>query len=99
ESDVLASMSPAISVSSDMSGASAGTGILGWPTSGGYVSSPMGTRNGRLHKGIDIARTDRSTSPPIFAADSGKVVSAGFDGAYGNKVVIDHGNGMKTVYA
>src|SRR5699024_8072477 len=40
-----------------------GNGELGWPTEGGYISSPIGQRGGKLHKGIDIARTDRSTSP------------------------------------
>src|SRR5699024_7198378 len=46
-------------------------GALGWPTDGGYISSQMGQRWGKMHKGIDIARTDRSTSPPIYAAESG----------------------------
>jgi murein DD-endopeptidase MepM/ murein hydrolase activator NlpD len=49
-----------------------------------------------MHKGIDIARpSDRS----ILAADNGTVVFAGEDGGYGNKVVIDHNNGMRTLYA
>lgn len=75
---------------------SRGTGDLSWPTVGGYISSPMGYRWGRQHKGIDIARpSDRS----ILAADNGKVESAGWDGGYGNKIVINHQNGMKTVYA
>ncbi len=75
---------------------SRGTGSLAWPTVGGYVSSKMGTRWGKMHKGIDIARPSNKT---IKAADNGKVVSAGFSGGYGNKVVIDHNNGMRTVYA
>src|SRR5690625_1686446 len=74
-------------------------GVLGWPTQGGYISSGMGTRWGKTHKGIDIARTDRSTSPPIYAAESGTVVSAGSQNGYGNTVVINHGNGMETLYA
>lgn len=76
-----------------------GGGALGWPTSGGYISSQMGMRWGSMHKGIDIARTDRSTSPPIFAAEGGTVVSAGTMNGYGNTVVISHGNGMQTLYA
>ncbi|MBM7605108.1 murein DD-endopeptidase MepM/ murein hydrolase activator NlpD [Metabacillus crassostreae] len=75
---------------------SRGTGDLSWPAVGGYVSSGLGQRWGKLHKGIDIARPSNKT---IKAADNGKVVSAGFDGGYGNKVVIDHNNGMRTVYA
>ena len=35
---------------------SRGTGSFAWPASGGYVSSKMGHRWGKLHKGIDIAR-------------------------------------------
>ena len=50
----------------------------------------------QLHRGIDIARPSSRT---ILAADNGVVVSAGWDGAYGNKVVIDHNNGYKTLYA
>ncbi|MGM8212005.1 murein hydrolase activator EnvC family protein [Virgibacillus sp. W0430] len=108
EADIYASMQPASSTTASAQSASngksggaavTGGGVLGWPTKGGYISSHMGPRGGRMHKGMDIARTDRSTSPPIYAADGGTVVSAGYSGAYGNKVVINHNNGMQTVYA
>ncbi|QFT91180.1 Murein DD-endopeptidase MepM [Bacillus sp. THAF10] len=75
---------------------SRGTGSLAWPAVGGYVSSKMGHRWGKMHKGIDIARPSDRT---IKAADNGKVEFAGWDGGYGNKVIINHGNGMKTTYA
>lgn len=75
---------------------SRGTGELLWPTVGGYISSYQGYRWGSYHKGIDIARPSDRT---IRAADNGTVVFAGWDGGYGNKVVINHNNGMKTVYA
>ncbi|MBD1379838.1 peptidoglycan DD-metalloendopeptidase family protein [Metabacillus arenae] len=75
---------------------SRGTGNLDWPAVGGYISSKMGTRWGKMHKGIDIARPSDRT---IKAADNGKIVSAGNDGAYGNKIEIDHNNGLRTVYA
>ncbi|WP_249366561.1 peptidoglycan DD-metalloendopeptidase family protein [Neobacillus rhizophilus] len=75
---------------------SRGEGTLAWPTVGGYVSSEMGFRWGKKHKGIDIARPSNLT---IKAADNGVVVSAGWDnGGYGNKVIIDHQNGMRTLY-
>jgi murein DD-endopeptidase MepM/ murein hydrolase activator NlpD len=61
----------------------------------GSVSSRYGMRNGRMHKGLDIAA---STGTSIKAADGGKVVFAGRKGAYGNLVEIDHGNGYKTRY-
>lgn len=75
---------------------SRGTGSLAWPAVGGYISSVQGQRWGKQHKGIDIARPSNRT---IKAADNGKVVSAGYDGGYGNKIVIDHQNGIRTVYA
>lgn len=76
---------------------SRGTGKLIWPADGGYVSSKMGYRWGKQHKGIDIARPSNRT---IKAADNGKVVSAGWNsGGYGNLVIIDHNNGIRTLYA
>ncbi|WP_062107937.1 M23 family metallopeptidase [Bacillus niameyensis] len=75
---------------------SRGTGQFAWPANGGYISSGVGQRWGSLHKGIDIARPSNYT---IKAADNGVVVSAGWNGGYGNKIVIDHQNGYRTVYA
>lgn len=76
---------------------SRGTGDFVWPTIGGYISSHMGERWGSYHKGMDIARP---SNPAILAADNGTVESAGWDsGGYGNKVVINHNNGYKTIYA
>ncbi|MFY0544028.1 LysM peptidoglycan-binding domain-containing M23 family metallopeptidase [Brevibacillus sp. H7] len=71
---------------------SRGTGRFSWPARG-YISSGFGMRWGKLHKGIDIAG-----SGPIRAVDNGRVVSAGWDGDYGKAVVIDHGNGIRTLY-
>src|SRR5699024_9526976 len=86
--------------SGDVSFAAANSGgALGWPTKGGYISSHMGERWGKMHKGIDIARTDRSTSPPIYAAENGTVETAGSMNGYGNTVIINHDNGVKTLYA
>lgn len=86
-------------VSEGISSEAMGGGTLGWPTQGGYISSHMGQRWGKMHKGIDIARTDRSTSPPIYAAEGGTVETAGTLNGYGNTVIINHGNGLKTLYA
>lgn len=49
------------------------------------------------HKGLDIANKE---GPNIVAADSGTVVVAGWPDSYGygNRVVIDHGNGYRTLY-
>lgn len=75
---------------------SRGSGKYIWPTNGGYTSSYYGYRWGRLHKGIDIARPSNRT---IKAADHGVVSFTGYKGGYGNKIVINHNNGMKTLYA
>ena len=76
---------------------SRGDGTFVWPTNGGYVSSRQGYRWSRMHKGIDIARPSNYT---IKAADNGKVVYAGNRGdGYGNKIIIDHQNGYRTMYA
>jgi len=71
---------------------SRGTGRFAWPAKG-YISSGFGMRWGRMHQGIDIAG-----SGSVLAADNGRVVSAGWNGGYGNCVVIDHGNGYQTLY-
>ncbi|WNF37172.1 M23 family metallopeptidase [Bacillaceae bacterium IKA-2] len=75
---------------------SRGTGKLSWPAVGGYISSYQGTRWGSYHKGIDIARP---TNRNILAADNGTIIFAGWDGGYGNKIIINHNNGMRTLYA
>ncbi len=75
---------------------SRGTGTFAWPAVGGYVSSHMGPRWGTQHRGIDIARPSDRT---IKATDNGVVTFTGWDGSYGNKVVIDHNNGYETTYA
>lgn len=75
---------------------SRGVGSFIWPAQGGYISSHVGYRWGQMHKGIDIARPSGYT---IKAADNGVVVFSGWDGSFGNKVVIDHQNGFRTIYA
>lgn len=75
---------------------SRGTGTFAWPTVGGYISSNMGARWGTQHRGIDIARPSDYT---IKATDNGVVTFTGWDGTYGNKIVINHNNGYETIYA
>ena len=52
----------------------------------------------RSHYALDIADTSK---PPIWAAADGVVESAkyGWNGGYGNFIIIDHKNGYKTLYA
>lgn len=69
------------------------SGAFVWPTSG-----TLSQRFVWYHKGLDIAN---KAAPNVLAADSGSVVGAGWlDGyGYGNRVIIDHGNGYRTLYA
>lgn len=75
---------------------SVGTGEFAWPAEGGHISSQMGSRWGRYHYGIDIARPSGYT---IKASDNGVVKTAGRHATYGNYVVINHNNGYETLYA
>jgi len=65
-----------------------------WPLSG-PITSPFGMRWGTLHPGIDIGVP---TGTPIHAAGNGTVVWCGWMSGYGNLVMIDHHNGLATLY-
>lgn len=73
-----------------------GTGDYFWPVDGGYISAHQG--DGRGHKGIDIAAP---YGTPIYAAASGTVIDAGtgWNGGYGNCVIVENDDGNVTVYA
>ena len=65
------------------------------------ISSGFGVRHdpftGRLarHQGLDIPAAHGT---PILASGGGRVISAGHRGPYGKAIVIDHGDGMQTLY-
>ncbi len=71
-----------------------------WPVSGLYtVTSHYGGRRSGFHTGIDISGGSAS-GKLVLAADSGTVELVKFSNrSYGNQVVINHGNGVKTRYA
>ena len=85
-------------------GSTVGTGNLVWPSYCTYITSRQGPRvhpitgEYKNNGGTDIGASYGSA---IYAADSGKVVSSsdGWNGGWGNYVMIDHGNGMQTLYA
>ena len=66
-----------------------------WPVNG-PVTSPFGTRWGRMHTGVDIGVP---YGTPIRAAAAGQVIYAGWMDGYGNLVFVDHGRGLSTGYA
>lgn len=75
-----------------------GVAFLSRPTIGGYMTSSYGeVRGSTYHKGIDIAK---DTGEDVYASLGGKVISAGYNnGGYGNLIIVDHGNNIKTYYA
>jgi len=71
-----------------------GNGTFVWPTTDREIS---GYGFSGVHPAIDIGG---AAGNPIFAADTGVVVYAGWsDLGYGNIIVLDHGNGWQTYYA
>ncbi len=103
ESDRLASM---------LSGSGSGqfSGTMTWPVPASHrITSSFGMRicpfHGReLHPGIDIGRPSSGggwseSERSIVAAGKGEVLYAGYRGGYGNTVILDHGNGVTTLYA
>ena len=62
----------------------------------GTVTSEFGLRNGKPHKGIDIAA---KIGTPIHAALAGKVVYEGVQKGYGNVIILEHKGSIMTVYA
>jgi murein DD-endopeptidase MepM/ murein hydrolase activator NlpD len=71
---------------------------LSWPAVG-TITRGWGYDAGEFHKGIDIG-TLRSLD--VHAAAHGVVVSVGYETGfegYGEIVLIDHGNGLETLYA
>jgi murein DD-endopeptidase MepM/ murein hydrolase activator NlpD len=69
-----------------------------WPTTG-YISSGFGYRSYPdygFHAGLDIVN---DYGAPIYATAAGVVVESGWYGGYGYRVIIDHGNGLRSMYA
>lgn len=74
----------------------AGGGAFIWPASDHSLSGYDFTLEAN-HPGIDIRGNE---GDPVYAADSGVVVYAGWNSwGYGNVIVINHGNGWQTLYA
>lgn len=79
-------------------------GEMLWPVaiSGTYITSGYGVREhpiqgiSKMHTGIDIGNATYGS--PVVAAADGVVTYAGWLGGYGNCVMINHGDGLVTLY-
>ncbi len=86
----------------DGSSPSTATRYAGLPTYSGYYTRPIsgGTKTQGIHgnNGVDIAA---AVGTPLYASAGGTVIVArtgGWNGGYGNYVVIKHDNGTQTLY-
>ncbi|MBT9252108.1 MAG: M23 family metallopeptidase [Brockia lithotrophica] len=79
---------------------------ISWPVPGvasitsafGYRLDPITGRSGTFHTGVDIADANVAGKPVVAFAD-GAVTYAGWLGGYGLVVIVDHGEGLSTLYA
>jgi len=78
-------------------------GKIQWPVpSCTRITSPYGYRmhpilkKKKLHTGIDIGAASGSA---VVAGNDGTVIFSGYNGGYGNTVIIDHGGKISTLYA
>ncbi len=78
------------------------SGYFTWPTNTWNITSHFSPNRVnpvtgvlRAHTGTDVGAMQGA---PIWAAQSGTVVLAEYNGGYGNCVIINHGNGVKTLY-
>ena len=78
-------------------------GVMSWPVPGyTRITSPFGMRTHpitgiyKLHTGTDIGAPYGAN---FIASNDGIVVKAGYNVAYGNMVILDHGGGIQTLYA
>ncbi len=70
--------------------------LFSWPLKG-YVITSFGVNSASRSKGIDIRAKEGAA---VRAAKSGRVVYCDpYMKGLGNTVIIDHGNGIQTVYA
>ena len=69
-------------------------GII-WPCTG-QITSGFGTRDGKPHKGLDIACPEGT---PLKAVLDGEVAYSGKQRGYGNVIILKHANSIMTVYA
>jgi murein DD-endopeptidase MepM/ murein hydrolase activator NlpD len=101
ENQLLAESAALAGIISGSSGSGQGTGDLTYPVTG-PITSPFGwrihpiLRYRKFHTGVDFSV---GYGTPIRASASGTVIYSTWMGGYGNVIIVDHGDGLSTLYA
>lgn len=78
-------------------------GMFTWPTPGyTKITSPFGNRTHPIYGGANFHRGTDVSAPVganFVAMADGKIATATYNSSYGNMVMINHGNGIVTLYA
>ncbi|VXC47019.1 peptidoglycan DD-metalloendopeptidase family protein [Pseudoclavibacter sp. 8L] len=75
------------------------------PISSGVVTDEYGMRlhpifgTYRMHNGLDLGVNGGTCGAPLYAVHSGTITYAGYNGGFGNHVVLDFGNGTEVSYS
>lgn len=102
EEEVKKTVKPKTSTSGSSVASSKGQYSTSIDTTGYFTHPAPGTVRvrgiGGAHKGIDFGAP---TGTPIYAAAAGRVIFSkdGWNGRYGNLIIIQHDNGTRTLYA
>ena len=103
ENQLKASLQGSLSKSSSAVSPKYVNGAFSWPAPASYtITSPYGYRihpvykTKKFHSGIDVGA---GYGTKVVAANGGTVTMAGWNGGYGNCIVVDHGGGLATLYA
>lgn len=68
-----------------------------WPVEGiDRITSTFGMRWGKFHDGVDLPKRQGS---PVIAVTDGRVIAAGYHGGYGNTVIIEGRNHIRSQYS
>lgn len=97
-------LAPKKATTSTKSGGTTKTASVAAPTLSGYFSNPVPgarlTQGIHGYNGVDLGAP---SGTPVYAAASGSIIVAkgggGYNGGYGNYIVISHANGTQTLYA
>ena len=101
ESQILAESRALAGVVGGSGSSGGGSGSLSWPVNG-PVTSAFGwrihpiLRYEKFHTGIDIGV---GYGVPIGSSAVGTVIYSSWMGGYGNVIIVDHGDGLSTLYA